>query len=171
MGTASSSPVHPRGDESPPPPNVHQPLPVPPPGTVLLPLGVFILFCLIGCSFGCAGGRAPVVAVRQMSGRLQKREPSLVVMMMELRERFQLSDAAQLEEVESAAARELAFACGGFDPDHTKNTARRIKAVWVAVRDAEAAGAAEAAARAQAEAAERARAEAEAAERARAERA
>ena len=69
--------------------------------------------------------------------KLKGPPPSLVVMLAVLRQRFELDDTAKLEEVESAAARELVGGTSqkGFTPDH-KNFARRVKAVWMAACDA-----------------------------------
>ena len=70
--------------------------------------------------------------------KLKGPPPSLVVMLAVLRQRFELDDTAKLEEVESAAARELVGGTSqkGFTPDHKKNFARRVKAVWMAACDA-----------------------------------
>ena len=56
-----------------------------------------------------------------------ERSPSPIMMMDELRQRFKLDEAAQVAQMESAAARQL-----GFVPDCSKNPAQRIRAVWLA---------------------------------------
>ena len=115
------------------------PSPCPLSGTIVLAVGGSILIFLLCCTIWCyhmadmeSRPSFPVavpVVVRQMSDRLQKgsstaslgnrlllmrREPpSVVVMMTELRERFELNDAAQLGEVEVGRRAALCFCSPG----------------------------------------------------------